>query len=488
MTATTKITAVLTAEDRTKPGFDSAASGMNKFAGVAKTVGGVLATAFAAVQIVEFGKKSVEAYVESERALRQLNYAVIQISKGTEEQVQAINDLSEAMQKKAGIDADALKIGAAQLSTFGLSSKAVVGLTKSLADLTVNQKGVNATADDYTQSANTIAKALNGQFGVLEKSGIRFTEAQRALIEFGSETEKVAALTEGFNQNLKETTDTIGGSAEGAMARLSRAFGEIQEAVGAALVPVLADLAEAFVPIAENIQAFVEAIPSISEMSEAFDEFLKRLDEQTGLVTVLTDVWNNLVFVYEEALKPALQELWVALEPLKPFLDALVQVFGTALVIAIGAAIMILGTLAAALAGLATLSAKIAKAVTDFIVKPLNEVIDALSDAVLWVEKLIKSFEKLNVVQGIKDLGKKITGKAKGGSVSGSTPYMVGEVGPELFVPASAGKIIPNNALGMAGSTINLNFGGAYFMGKEGVAETLANEIMKALSMRMKIQ
>jgi len=41
-----------------------------------------------------------------------------------------------------------------------------------------------------------------------------------------------------------------------------------------------------------------------------------------------------------------------------------------------------------------------------------------------------------------------ISGRASGGPVAGNTPYMVGEVGPELFMPNSAGTIIPNNALG----------------------------------------
>jgi lambda family phage tail tape measure protein len=41
-------------------------------------------------------------------------------------------------------------------------------------------------------------------------------------------------------------------------------------------------------------------------------------------------------------------------------------------------------------------------------------------------------------------------GKAEGGSVSGSNSYMVGEQGPELFIPKSSGTIIPNNQLGSA--------------------------------------
>jgi TP901 family phage tail tape measure protein len=50
--------------------------------------------------------------------------------------------------------------------------------------------------------------------------------------------------------------------------------------------------------------------------------------------------------------------------------------------------------------------------------------------------------------------GKKliVEGRAIGGAVSGATPYMVGEQGPELFVPESSGKIIPNRY--MAGGDI----------------------------------
>jgi hypothetical protein len=37
-----------------------------------------------------------------------------------------------------------------------------------------------------------------------------------------------------------------------------------------------------------------------------------------------------------------------------------------------------------------------------------------------------------------------LEGKASGGPVSAGTPYMVGEEGPEMFVPRSSGNIIPN--------------------------------------------
>ena len=39
-------------------------------------------------------------------------------------------------------------------------------------------------------------------------------------------------------------------------------------------------------------------------------------------------------------------------------------------------------------------------------------------------------------------------GRALGGPVAANSPYMVGERGPELFIPSTAGRIMPNNQLG----------------------------------------
>lgn len=49
-------------------------------------------------------------------------------------------------------------------------------------------------------------------------------------------------------------------------------------------------------------------------------------------------------------------------------------------------------------------------------------------------------------------------GRAKGGSVVGNTPYMVGEQGPELIIPNRSGTVIPNNQLGgMGGGGVTYN-------------------------------
>jgi phage-related minor tail protein len=52
---------------------------------------------------------------------------------------------------------------------------------------------------------------------------------------------------------------------------------------------------------------------------------------------------------------------------------------------------------------------------------------------------------------------------AVGGPVNAGSPYVVGEKGPELFVPSSSGSIVPNGAMGSSsgggsgGVTVNYN-------------------------------
>jgi phage-related minor tail protein len=46
-----------------------------------------------------------------------------------------------------------------------------------------------------------------------------------------------------------------------------------------------------------------------------------------------------------------------------------------------------------------------------------------------------------------------LPGLAAGGPVTPNQPYIVGEKGPELFLPSSAGNIVPNNALSTGGKS-----------------------------------
>lgn len=86
---------------------------------------------------------------------------------------------------------------------------------------------------------------------------------------------------------------------------------------------------------------------------------------------------------------------------------------------------------------------------------------DAIMQARTWADVLrgvaqqiarllVTKYISEPIVQGIEG----IMGKASGGPVMAGTPYIVGEKGPELFVPNTSGSIVPNSSLSSAGAGV----------------------------------
>jgi tape measure domain-containing protein len=72
--------------------------------------------------------------------------------------------------------------------------------------------------------------------------------------------------------------------------------------------------------------------------------------------------------------------------------------------------------------------------------------------------------------------------RAKGGPVMGGSPYIVGERGPELFVPGSSGTIIPNNKMGGGVSiVVNVDASGSSVEGNEQEGQQLGRVIAAAM-------
>jgi len=108
----------------------------------------------------------------------------------------------------------------------------------------------------------------------------------------------------------------------------------------------------------------------------------------------------------------------------------------------------------------------LAKEVTkafDSIGAAINKVVDFVSNL---IDKFKQAFEwagkvfSASAVAGpegkglIGSLISNISGRASGGPVNSNTPYIVGEQGPELFVPRNSGSIIPNGVMG--GVSVNV--------------------------------
>lgn len=89
------------------------------------------------------------------------------------------------------------------------------------------------------------------------------------------------------------------------------------------------------------------------------------------------------------------------------------------------------------------------------IVKGTASVGDAFKKmAAQLIMQAIQLFVIDKITGGFLSFVKGLTGKAIGGPVQAGQPYMVGERGPEMFVPNQSGSIVPSNKMGGGGITV----------------------------------
>jgi hypothetical protein len=465
--ADAQLRAVITAEDKASKviadvggSLDKVQSKLQSMQPTFKSMAVAGGIAFGAIAAI--GVKAVKDYADSEKASKQLEHAVIDVTHATREQLKATEDLAGALARKGVLDDDVIKMGLAQLSTFGLSNDAVRKLGGSLADLAVNQFGVNASGEQLADTANMIAKALNGQFGILEKSGIRFTEAQKSVIEFGTEEQKVAAINEGFAQNLKYTNEVALTTFEGKMAHVKVQLGEVSENIGKALIPALESLLAKVLPVIERFVAWSAEHPKLVA------GILAAAAGIAGLVLVLGTVGLLL-----------------------PGIITAVTLLGTVFAFIAANPVVLL------VAALALMALKV-KAAMDEVggakeffrqtwdgIKIIFN--DAINSIIGYFQPLINKINQVksalaSIGSSIGGAGRSIGGaisgifgRASGGLVAPNRSFIVGENGPELFTPSSYG------AISNGGAAIVINLTGNTFMGREGIAEQIGKEIMKAI-------
>ena len=190
-----------------------------------------VAGAAAATYAIKLGVDGVKAAIEDEASQKKLATALRNTTNATDKQVAATEDYISATQIRYGISDVKLR------SSLGNLLRATNDVTEAqkLNNLAVDISA--ATGRDLETVSLTLGKAYGGNYTALKKMGIPLDEN--------------ILKTKDFDLITKELTDTFGGSAKantetfsGQLNILKERFGEIQEDIGAKLIPKLKDLLE----------------------------------------------------------------------------------------------------------------------------------------------------------------------------------------------------------------------------------------------------
>lgn len=276
----------------------------------------------------------------------------------------------------------------------------------------------------------------------------------------------------------------------------------------------------------DEIKSF--AVDSINKIKESLTPLNSEFERMKSII--VTNVIEPFKLLWETLttqVQPAFKELIDSLDPLlKPALIALgVLLLSTAetMTTVLAIALRIVITLVNELALVFSLAAKFATLAVDIITGKFSKLPSDIKDVIIGIDKVIaapfvagfklitdgidqvrNAFEKLpssarTALNGVKQifenttgLGQlmgvveKLTARATGGPVTGNQPYLVGEKGPELFVPNSSGSVMSADKTKNMGentqvaqtSVINISVNAGAFMGTDVEARRFAQELM----------
>jgi hypothetical protein len=272
------------AKVQTAASTNTMGAGFDKFKGLA-----VAGAAVATAAVVDFAKESVQAAIEAEASQLKLANAVQNSSLAATDAVPAFQAQAQALRDLTGVDDDLINSAQSILVNMGLQEDQITQLTPLVVDLS-QKYGVSLDA-----AMKAVGKAALGSTGGLARMVGPIETGATAAATYSNVLEKLGAV-QGF-------------AAQQANAEpwrlLSAQFGELQEKVGAELLPALKDMVPAIQDILDALEPLVTFMAGqagqqlsdfatvIAEIADEADNLHAKVPAASGAVGMLIDAVSS---------------------------------------------------------------------------------------------------------------------------------------------------------------------------------------------------
>lgn len=388
----------------TKP-FGKALSDAEKrlkmFKNSVKMIGTAVAASFAAIAAgaLVFGKMAVDAAIEDQKAQAKLAITIKNNTKGRKDNTAAIEKSITAIGKQVGIADDKLRPAFSKLI---IATKSV---SKSQKLMRTAMNVSATTGKDLDVVTMALAKAYVGNNTALGKLGLGFTKAELKGMPFNELLGKI-------NEKTKGAAASQAGTYAGMIDKLKVAWNEFMESAGMKLLPLVS---KALKFISTEVQPFIDRISKGFEIKQngikTFSDNMYALGGALG-----TDKAYNL--------GSALSDTWDSLQKLLGGLNT----SGTS-----GASV--LDTLASSFTTFANAITSVANAL-----QTLGKAYTTTKGFFAGIGGKLENFFNPSWLKG--PGRSNLLPKASGGPVRKGASYLVGEMGPERFVPNQSGRIL----------------------------------------------
>lgn len=294
---------------------------------------------------------------------------------------------------------------------------------------------------DLATAATLVNQVLSGNGRVLKQYGIDLKESGTPLEALGELHDKVGGQAIAF-------ADTF----QGRMAVIKVQTDNLTEGIGAALIPAIEKLIEAITPTILMITAWIEKNPELTAQIIEIGLGISALIAILGTLGIILPGLMTTISAFGVLLANPITFAVVAVAAAVFDVIAVMQLWKTS-------SKEIIDNLQYGWEAYKQfwynlwddIVAKVENVWED-IKRIVAEIIGAVQGAANYISSNFKAAGSI-LSDNAAAAWRGITGRASGGPVMGGTPYVVGEQGPELFIPRGNGTIIPN---GGGGATINI--------------------------------
>ena len=267
-----------------------ASASMKSMGNAAASAGSMMKKAFGALglvvslrMIVSAAKDAAEAFQKQAEAETKLAQVMKNTMGASKAEIDAIKDLCSAQQELGIIGDDVTMAGAQQLASFTKQTDTLKKLLPVMDDLIAAQYGFEANQESAASVAKMLGKAMNGQTTSLAKLGFQFTDAQKKIMQYGSEEERTATLADVVSAHVGGMNAALANTPTGRMQQLKNTMSDIKESFGQAVTTI----GTVFLPLLNRVASMLATIAAwANRVAQAIaNVFGKKIKSSTATVS-----------------------------------------------------------------------------------------------------------------------------------------------------------------------------------------------------------
>ena len=246
---------------------------------------------------------SLNDWAQMSNTLGEQEAKVTQVMKNTtnasDKEIKSLIDLTAQQEKLGVVSQETQLAGLQELGTYVSQKESLDKLLPVMNDMIAQQYGVGASMESASGIATMMGKVLgNGQVDALSRLGYKFDDAQKQVLKFGTEEEKVAMLTEIITQSVGGMNKALAQTDAGKMEIAKSYFQDFQKTAGKAFNDLKAKVVGIFLP---QIMDIGDALTGMLKGNISLQDGLDKIG--VSLLSGLDKIKANLPKVLETGTK-----------------------------------------------------------------------------------------------------------------------------------------------------------------------------------------